>query len=98
MLSVLIPFYNEEKQIPITLETIVPIIESVDPQFELVLIDDGSSDRTYEIMSEAAERDPRIIGLRFSRNFGKESAIRAALDYASGDAVILMDGDLQHPP
>lgn len=98
MLSVLIPFYNEEQQIPITLRTVVPIIESVDPEFELVLVDDGSSDRTYEIINEAAVKDPRIVGLRFSRNFGKEAAIRAALDYASGDAVILMDGDLQHPP
>ncbi|NLC85303.1 MAG: glycosyltransferase family 2 protein [Ruminococcaceae bacterium] len=98
MLSVLIPFYNEEQQIPITLRTVVPIIESVDPEFELVLVDDGSSDRTYEIINEAAVKDPRIVGLRFSRNFGKEAAIRAALDYASGDAVLLMDGDLQHPP
>ncbi|MGI6299175.1 MAG: glycosyltransferase family 2 protein [Saccharofermentanales bacterium] len=98
MLSVLIPFYNEEQQIPITLQTVIPIIESVDPEFELVLVDDGSSDRTYEIINEAAVKDTRIVGLRFSRNFGKEAAIRAALDYATGDAVILMDGDLQHPP
>lgn len=98
MLSVLIPFFNEEKQIPLTLATVVPILESVDPQFELVLVDDGSCDGTYAIIAEAAARDPRIVGLRFSRNFGKEAAIRAALDHAHGDAVILMDGDLQHPP
>ncbi len=98
MLSVLIPFYNEEKQIPLTLATVIPILESVDPGFELVLVDDGSRDRTYALIAEAAARDPRIVGLRFSRNFGKEAAIRAALDYAHGDAVILMDGDLQHPP
>lgn len=98
MLSVLIPFYNEEQQIPLTIATVVPILESVDPAFELVLVDDGSRDRTFAIIEEAAIKDPRIIGLRFSRNFGKEAAICAALDYAHGDAVILMDGDLQHPP
>lgn len=98
MLSVLIPFYNEEQQIPLTIATVVPILESVDPDFELVLVDDGSRDRTFAIIEEASARDPRIVGLRFSRNFGKEAAICAALDYAHGDAVILMDGDLQHPP
>lgn len=98
MLSVLIPFYDEEQQIPLTLATVIPILESVDPGFELVLVDDGSKDRTYAVIQEAASKDPRIIGLRFSRNFGKEAAICAALDQASGDAVILMDGDLQHPP
>jgi len=98
MLSVLIPFYNEEQQIPLTIAAVVPILESVDPDFELVLVDDGSRDRTFAIIEEAASRDRRIVGLRFSRNFGKEAAICAALDYAHGDAVILMDGDLQHPP
>ncbi len=98
MLSVLIPFFNEEQQIPLTLDTVVPILESIDPDFELILVDDGSRDRTFEIMEQAASKDPRIIGLRFSRNFGKEAAICAALDHATGEAVILMDGDLQHPP
>jgi glycosyltransferase involved in cell wall biosynthesis len=98
MLSVLIPFYNEEQQVPLTLAVIVPILASVDPEFELVLVDDGSRDRTFALIKEASEKDSRIVGIRFSRNFGKEAAICAALDYAHGDAVILMDGDLQHPP
>jgi glycosyltransferase involved in cell wall biosynthesis len=98
MLSVLIPFYNEEQQVPLTLAVIVPILASVDPEFELVLVDDGSRDKTFSLIKEASEKDARIVGIRFSRNFGKEAAICAALDYAHGDAVILMDGDLQHPP
>lgn len=97
-LSLLIPFYNEEQQIPITLATVIPIMESLGLDFELVLVDDGSRDRTWAVITEAAQKDPRIIGLNFSRNFGKEAAICAALDRAAGDAVILMDGDLQHPP
>lgn len=97
-LSLLIPFYNEEQQIPITLAVVVPILEGIGMDFELVLVDDGSRDNTWPVIQEASRQDRRIIGLHFSRNFGKESAICAALDQASGDAVILMDGDLQHPP
>lgn len=97
-ISLLVPFYNEEKQIPLTLAVVVPILESVGLDFELIMVDDGSRDRTWAVIDEACSRDRRLIGLHFSRNFGKEAAICAALDQADGDAVILMDGDLQHPP
>jgi dolichol-phosphate mannosyltransferase len=97
-LSLLIPFYNEEKQIPLTLDTVVPILESTGHTFELILVDDGSRDQTWDAIEAASRLDPRIHGIHFSRNFGKEAAICAALDAAVGDAVILMDGDLQHPP
>lgn len=97
-LSLLIPFFNEEQQIPITLAAVIPIMESTGLDFELVLVDDGSRDQSWRVIAEASEHDSRIVGLHFSRNFGKEAAICAALDQADGDAVILMDGDLQHPP
>jgi len=97
-LSLLIPFYNEEKQIPITLSAVIPILESVGMDFEIVMVDDGSRDATWDVIRQAADRDSRLVGLHFSRNFGKEAAICAAIDRAAGDAVILMDGDLQHPP
>lgn len=97
-ISLLIPFYNEEKQIPITLDTLHPIMQSLQLDYELVLVDDGSRDQTWQIIESAAKDDSHVIGLHFSRNFGKEAAICAALEQASGDAVILMDGDLQHPP
>lgn len=97
-ISLLIPFYNEEKQIPLTLETVVPIMASTGFDFEIILIDDGSHDQTWAVIEAASRQDRRLVGLRFSRNFGKEAAVCAALDKASGDAVILMDGDLQHPP
>lgn len=97
-LSLLIPFYNEQEQIPITLSVVLPILRQVTPDFELIAVDDGSRDGTWASICRAAADEPRIIGLHFSRNFGKEAAICAALDAATGDAVILMDGDLQHPP
>jgi polyisoprenyl-phosphate glycosyltransferase len=97
-ISLLIPFFNEEMQIPLTLATVLPILESTGYDFELILVDDGSRDGTWRAIEAAARRDPRISGLSFSRNFGKEAAICAALEQADGDAVILMDGDLQHPP
>ncbi len=97
-LSLLIPFYNEEQQIPLTLAAVRPIMESTGYDFELILVDDGSRDRTWAVIEEASRQDSRIFGIHFSRNFGKEAAICAALEAATGDAVILMDGDLQHPP
>lgn len=97
-ISLLIPFYNEEKQIPLTLAVVTPILEATGFDFELVLVDDGSRDATWAVIQSASSADLRIHGIHFSRNFGKESAICAALDASTGDAVILMDGDLQHPP
>jgi dolichol-phosphate mannosyltransferase len=97
-ISVLIPFYNEESQIPITLSALLPVLESLGCDFEAVLVDDGSSDGTWRALRAAAAEDARIHAIRFSRNFGKEAALCAALDVADGDACIVMDGDLQHPP
>lgn len=105
--SLVIPFYNEEKQIPVTLDAVFPVMDSLDCDYEILLIDDGSEDATWSVLEQSARYiRPENAGLwggslsaiRFSRNFGKEAAICAGLHYASGDAVILMDGDLQHPP
>ncbi len=98
MISLLIPFYNEEEQIPLTLAAVLPIMESISLDFEILLIDDGSSDQSWPAIQAACQADGRLRGIRLSRNFGKEAAICAALDLARGDAAILMDGDLQHPP
>lgn len=97
-LSVIIPLYNEEGQLPLTLATLLPILREKEPQFELLLIDDGSKDCTWAAIQEAHRLDSRVKGLRFSRNFGKEAALCAGLDAAKGEAVLIMDGDLQHPP
>jgi len=97
-ISVLIPFYNEEKQIPITLAGLRPILDALGCDYEAVLVDDGSTDGTWAALRSASAEDARIRSLRFSRNFGKEAALCAALEAADGDACIVMDGDLQHPP
>ena len=98
-LIVLMPFYNEEKQIPISISRLMEILDEQDLKYSLLLVDDGSKDGTWDAISAGAAAYPdKVRGLRLSRNFGKEAAICAGLDQADADAVILMDGDLQHPP
>ena len=98
-LIVLMPFYNEEKQIPITISRLIPLMDPLKIEYCLLLVDDGSKDGTWDAISTGVRSYPdKVRGLRLSRNFGKEAAICAGLDAADADAVILMDGDLQHPP
>ena len=101
-LSLIIPVKDEEEAIPVFLSRVVLLLEKLsDPaarSFELLFIDDGSSDRTLEVIRAAAARDPRVRGLSLSRNFGKEAALSAGLDHSRGLAVIPLDVDLQDPP
>jgi glycosyltransferase involved in cell wall biosynthesis len=96
--SIVIPVYNEEETLPELVHRLGLLIEQLDGPAEVILVDDGSSDRSYEAMVAAHEADPRFKVLRFSRNFGHEMATTAGMDFASGDAVIIMDADLQDPP
>lgn len=98
MLSVIIPAYNEKENIEITAKTVSKILEEEKISFELVFISDGSMDGTYEEICRLAALDGRVRGAEFSRNFGKEAAIFAGLELSAGDACIVMDCDLQHPP
>ena len=97
--SVAVPVYNEEAVIPLLLQRVKAVLDSLPGgPHELVLVDDGSSDRTLELMIDAAEQDSRVVVVGLSRNFGHQTALVAGLDHVSGDAVVLMDGDLQDPP
>lgn len=96
--SLLIPFYNEEKLIENTLQTVLSIMDSLGLSYEIVCVDDGSRDRSWELLSQYAEKYSQIYALRLSRNFGKEAALSAGLAEVRGDAAITMDGDLQHDP
>jgi glycosyltransferase involved in cell wall biosynthesis len=96
--SVAIPVYNEEESISLLLDQLRPVIDKLPYEFEVLFIDDGSTDGTYRAIQEARKKDPRIKALSFSRNFGHQAALIAGLQFAKGDAVITMDGDLQHPP
>ena len=97
-LSVVVPCYNEEEALPIFYNTVTEIVKSMGITYELVLVDDGSSDHTLDIMRDLARRDPAVRYFSFSRNFGKEAAIFAGLQQATGAYVALMDADLQDPP
>jgi dolichol-phosphate mannosyltransferase len=97
--SVAVALHNEESVIPELLARLRTMLSSVPGgPHEIVLVDDGSTDRTLELLESSAEDDPRLVVVSLSRNFGHQAAFTAALDYASGDAVVLMDGDLQDPP
>lgn len=98
MLSIILPAYNEEQNIERTIKTLSGLLEKEGIPFELLFISDGSADGTYEEICRLAKQDRRVRGAEFSRNFGKEAAIFAGLELACGDACIVMDCDLQHPP
>jgi dolichol-phosphate mannosyltransferase len=96
--SVVVPVYNEAAALPELLRRLTLSIERLDGSCEVILVDDGSTDDGYGLMAAARESDPRFKLLRLSRNFGHQIAVTAGLDAAEGDAVIVMDADLQDPP
>ncbi len=95
-LSVIIPVYNEAENIPVLLEKLKTNIPTA--SYEIIFIDDGSTDNTLNVLKDLKNKMPRLEWISFSRNFGHQYALRAGLAKATGDAVISMDGDLQHPP
>lgn len=98
LLSVVVPCHNEESVLDALVREVFAAIDTPGLELELVLVNDGSRDRTLELMHEHSARDPRVKYVSFSRNFGKEAAMFAGLSFARGDAVVIMDADLQHPP
>lgn len=97
-LSVVVPVFNEEENLPELYRRLSEVLPRVVGSWEILFVDDGSRDRSWEIIRGLAEADPRVRGLRFSRNFGHQMAFAAGLDHARGDAVVIMDADLQDPP
>ena len=98
MYSIIIPIFNEQNTLAELHDRLVKVAASFDRPWEVIFIDDGSRDESFTMLKSIHERDPRFKVVRLSRNFGHQVAISAGLDMASGDAVILMDGDLQDPP
>ncbi|MCS6839716.1 MAG: glycosyltransferase family 2 protein [Roseiflexus sp.] len=96
--SIVAPVYNEEVLLPEFYRRVVAAIEPLGEPFEIILVNDGSRDRSLQIMLELHERDPRVKVINFSRNFGHQIAITAGTDYARGKAVVVIDSDLQDPP
>ncbi len=97
-LSLVIPVYQEGSHIRNSIGVIEEVLISNQIKYEFILIDDGSRDNTWEEIKKLAQENVNITSLRLSRNFGKESALCAGLEYAQGDMILVMDGDLQHPP
>jgi glycosyltransferase involved in cell wall biosynthesis len=97
-LSVIVPFLNEEENLPILHERMAKAMEGQPEDLEIIFIDDGSTDGSARWAAEASRKDPRVKLLRLSRNFGHQIAITAGMDYAEGDAVVIIDADLQDPP
>ncbi len=98
MISIIIPSYNEQEVLPKLLEQLLPVVAGFQDSCEIIFIDDGSTDLTWQIIEHAHKENSIVKGIRFSRNFGHQCAVTAGLKYADGDAVIIMDADLQDPP
>ena len=96
--SIVVPFHNEEENVTVLYARLKQVMEQVGDSFELILIDDGSSDRTYKLLEEIAAVDSRVMVVKLRRNFGQTSALAAGFDHASGEFILAMDGDLQHDP
>ena len=97
-ISIIVPCFNEQEALPIFYKTITPILENMQVSYELIFVNDGSKDKTLEILKGLSSNDQHVIYLSFSRNFGKEAAMYAGFCNASGDYVAVMDADLQDPP
>jgi polyisoprenyl-phosphate glycosyltransferase len=98
VLSIVVPAHNEVRGIERAIEVILAAVEPCAMQTEIIVVDDGSSDCTFERIQNHSTKDPRVKGLRFTRNFGKEAALLAGLRAATGDVIVTIDADLQHPP
>src|SRR2546426_9083795 len=97
LLSLVIPAYNEQQVIPLLRERLTAFLPTLPCETEVIIVNDGSSDRTLDLLFDWADADPRIKVLGLARNFGHQAAVTAGLDMASGDAIVIMDADLQDP-
>ena len=98
LVSLLIPCYNEEHSVPHLYEELNPVLETVDYDFEILFVNDGSTDGTLSVIEQLYQQDSRVSYVNLSRNFGKENAMLAGFDYARGDCLIILDADLQDSP
>jgi len=97
-LSIVIPIYNEEENIPKLYEELKGVLEKLPYDYEIIFVDDGSTDRSFELLEEIAKKDPKVKVVKFRRNYGQTAAMYAGFQHAEGDVIITMDGDLQNDP
>jgi glycosyltransferase involved in cell wall biosynthesis len=96
--SIVVPFYNEQENIPPLYVKLTEVMDAIGERYELVFVDDGSKDKTFKVLSDIYEHDPRVNVVQLRRNFGQAPALKAGFDFARGEIIISMDGDLQHDP
>lgn len=97
-LSIVIPLFNEQEVIPLLVQELNRVGQTLGKNYEVILVDDGSTDNTFELVKRVADQDPKFKVIKLSRNFGHQAAFNVGIDFAQGDMVLTMDGDLQHPP
>ncbi|MEE4164579.1 MAG: glycosyltransferase family 2 protein [Desulfocapsaceae bacterium] len=97
-LSIVIPIFNEEENLPLIYEELKAVLDGMKVDYEILFIDDGSTDTSLDILKDIRRRDDRVTAISFRRNFGQTAAMSAGFDYATGDIIITMDGDLQNDP
>ncbi|MBR9804794.1 MAG: glycosyltransferase family 2 protein [Rubinisphaera brasiliensis] len=97
-LSIVVPIHNEEENIPLLHQQLHDVLSEMDREYEMVFVDDGSTDRSLEKLSALAASDPHVVIVQFRRNYGQTAAMQAGIDYAENDVVVTMDGDLQNDP
>ncbi|HMD39084.1 MAG TPA: glycosyltransferase family 2 protein [Candidatus Acidoferrum sp.] len=96
--SIVVPFYNEQENISPLYVKLTEVMDAIGERYELVFVDDGSKDKTFKVLSDIYEHDPRVNVVQLRRNFGQAPALKAGFDFARGEIIISMDGDLQHDP
>src|SRR6195256_398409 len=96
--SIVVPFYNEQENIPPLYMKLTEVMDGIGEPYELVFVDDGSKDDTFKVLSEIYEHDRRVNLVRLRRNFGQTAGLKAGFDFARGEVIVSMDGDLQHDP
>ena len=98
LISVIVPLYNEEEVLPESYRRLTNVLSGMEENYELIFVNDGSRDKTFAMASDIQKKDPHVVLVDFSRNFGQQMAVSAGLDQARGDAVVIIDADLQDPP
>jgi glycosyltransferase involved in cell wall biosynthesis len=97
-ISIVIPLLNEEGNIDVLYNALVPVVEKISMDYELIFVDDGSKDNSFSIITKLSEQNSKVLGISLSRNFGHQIALAAGMEHTSGELVITMDADMQHPP
>lgn len=98
LVSVAVPLFNEEESVPVLYEQLKTVLDGLDVPYEIIFVDDGSSDDTFKVAKRIARNDPHLRVIKFRRNFGQTPAMAAGIDHANGEIIVTMDGDLQNDP